>query len=505
MRNKEYEEMQTTILLLEEEVNRLREPPYKAGTVLQLGKKTVRLIVDGGSFIEVAMPSDKGLSAEIRKKLRSGARVILNGAGAIVDYSEFDKTICGEITTVDEINCDRLRVNVRGEPRMVLNTLKDVKVGDEVQLDLSGLLVTERFDRKKTRYVLEKIPQAPWNNIGGLEKAICDIRGEIEEPFLHRDIFNRYGQGPAKGILLYGPPGCGKTMIAKSIAYNLAKLTGNGAGHFISVKGPEILDKFVGNSEANIRRIYGAARDEAKESNVPTVVFIDEAESIMKARGSGISTDVYDSIVPQFLAEMSGLNGGDYEVVTVLATNREDIIDPAILRDGRVDIKIRIPRPDRKGAEQIFKIYLKDRPMRGLMASTKGLVEEIVERIYDDETAAYNIISPTGIIGSFGYQNLISGAMIKGIIDRGCKSAIRREIEGGKKGLEKEDLYRAVKEKFDENSEFTQALVRDDWEVVFGGEGKQLYEMYRHGHLHLQKADEQSGNDVKQNEGRQSK
>ena len=491
-RNEEMERMQETLLLLEEEVKRLQEPPYTAGTVLQLGKKTLRLVTDSGSFVEVAMPEEKGPSAEVRKKLKQGSKVILNGGGAVVGYSEFDVSVGGAIAVVDEVCQDRLRVQVQGEARMALHNLKNVKVGDEVQLDHSGSLAMERFDRKKTRYALEKIPLAPWGNIGGLEATICQIKAEIEDPFLHREVFERYGRKPAKGILLYGPPGCGKTMIAKSIAYNLAKITGNKVGHFISVKGPEILDKYVGNSEANIRRIYAAARDEAEDSKVPTVVFIDEAESIMKARGSGISTDVYDSIVPQLLAEMDGIDGdSDYEVITVLATNREDILDPAILRDGRVDRRIKVPRPDRQGAEEILKIYLKGKPLQGLLKSGEELTEEVLGRIYGEDSVAYQVVSPKGPVGSFGYQNLISGAMIKGIVDRGCGYAIQREIDGGKKGMSKNDLCRAIEDEFGESTGFAQALVRDDWEVVFGAKGRQYHDAYRQGYLHLERVDGQ--------------
>jgi len=487
-RDDRMEEMEKKILLLEEELERLTQPPYTAGTVLQLGKKTVQLITDTGNFFEVAMPSEKGLSAELRKNLESGSKVVLNKAGAIVDYSEFDDSVGGDITTVDEIDGDRIRVRVRGESRMVLNNTEGIKVGDEVQLDKSGLLVTERFDKKKTRYALESVPQAPWDNIGGLEATICQVRSEVEEPFIHREVFERYGRKPVKGILLYGPPGCGKTMIARSVAYNLAKISGNGAGHFISVKGPEILDKFVGNSEANIRRIFAAARDEAEESKVPVIVFIDEAESVLKTRGSGISTDVYDSIVPQFLAEMDGMNGNG-NVMTVLATNREDIIDPAVLRDGRVDRKIRVPRPDRKGAEQIFRIYLKGKPLQGFWKSDSKLAEEAAKRIYEDGRVTYNVVSPKGVLGSFGYCNLVSGAMIKGIVDRACGFAIQREIGGGKKGIGLDDVCKAAEEEFGESQGFAQSLVRDDWNVVFGDRGRQFYQAYRQGYLHLERAD----------------
>ena len=350
--DRKVEEMQKTILLMEEELERLKNPPYMSGTILDVGKDTARVSIDGDGIYEI--PSNTVL----REKARRGSRVILNPATkAVIGSSEFN-SLGGEVVIVDEVLNDRLRVQNKGESYVVLNSVDGVKPGDEVMLDSSRSVVVERFSRKRTRYALEEVPVAPWTNIGGLEETVAKVRQEIEEPFIHKGVFAKYGRKSAKGILLYGPPGCGKTMVAKSIAYSLAQASrGTGSastnGHFIKINGPEILDKWVGNSEANIRRIYEAARETASENGSPVVVFIDEAESVLKTRGRGISTDVYDSIVPQFLAEMDGLNGHS-NVITVLATNREDVIDPAVLRDGRVDRRIKVSRPNQKGAGEIF-------------------------------------------------------------------------------------------------------------------------------------------------------
>lgn len=491
-REERIEELEKTIILLKDELERLSQPPYVTGTVLDLGKKTIRVSVDNSGVYEV--PGD----SELKSKLKRGDRVVLNPrTSAIIDYSEFNIST-GELAVVDEVNGERLKLIVKGEPKFVLSALSDVKSGDEVLLDPSGTLAIQKSESKKTKYNLEEVPNAPWSNVGGLEDVIDKIKAEVEEPFLHKDVFEKYGRKPAKGILLYGPPGCGKTLIAKSIAYNLSKLsrTGNGNGHFINVKGPEILEKWVGNSEANIRRIYHTARETADENNAPVVVFIDEAESVFKPRGSGISTDVYDSIVPQFLAVLDGFNENG-NVMTILATNREDMLDPAVLRDGRVDRRIKIPRPNEKGAKEIFMIYLKDKPVQDkkviFKKSIGDFAEEAVKDIYDDKNTAYDVISPReGVLGNFTYRHMISGAMIKGIVDRACGYAIRREIDKGKKGLTSHDLGTAIQEEFADNLGFTQSLVKDDWEDVFGAKGKYFQDLFRQGYLVLEKSDKNS-------------
>ena len=484
-------ELEKVVLVLEEEVKRLSSPPYITGTILDLGKKTAKVAIDGtDQAYEVVA------DAKIKEKLKRGARIVLNPkTQAIIDYSEFT-TDTGELAIVDEATNGKLRVNVKGEPRIILSAIEGVKAGDEVLLDPSGKLAISKSDNKKTKYHLEEVPNAPWTNVGGLEEVIGKIQDEIEQPFLHQEVYAKYGRKPAKGILLYGPPGCGKTLIAKSIAYNLAKLTtgkeGKINGHFISIKGPEILDKWVGNSEANIRRIYQTARETAQETNSPVVVFIDEAEAVLKTRGTGISSDVGDTIVPQFLAELDGINGNG-NVVTVLATNREDILDPAVVRDGRIDRKVKVPRPSKEGAREIFNLYLEGKPLQGLpilRKSVEAISKEITDQIYDSEKIAYNVISPRdGFLGSFSYRHLISGAMIKGIVDRACGYAIKREIENKRKsGLTREDLEQAAEEEFSDNLGFSQSLVKDDWQDVFGEKGRYYQDLAHQGYLVLEKA-----------------
>lgn len=478
------EEAEKEILLLKDELERIQQPPYMTGTVLDSGTKTTHIAIDHQGIYEIAKVPEKFEKTSITR----GSRVILNPkTSAVMGISEFP-TPTGQVVSVEEIQDGRLKVIKDGKPHIVYNSMNGtVKVGDEVLLDEGGYIALQRFDKKKTKYMLEEVEKAPWNTIGGLEDVISVIKEEIEYPITHSKIYERYGKKPAKGILLFGPPGCGKTKLAKSIAYNLGVLANNGNAHFISVKGPEILDKYVGNSELNIRNIYAAARENSRETKAPTVVFVDEAEAIAKKRGTGISTDVYDSIVPQWLSEIDGMSTTD-NVITILATNREDILDPAILRDGRVDRKIRIPRPNKKGCNEIFDIYFKNKPLQGAFTSVRDFISPILDEIFSDDSMAYRVMSSDGqCLGKFGYKNLISGAMIEGMVARACGYAIKREIANGKKGICKDDLYSAFKDELNETTQMTQTLVKDDWKDVFGEKASQYEEMFRHGYINLQR------------------
>jgi len=478
-------EAQKTIMLLEEELKRLSEPPYIAGTVLNIGDKTVRVSLDGAGVFEVNSAPD------LDKKLSLGSRVLLSPASkTLLSLSEFSK-YGGDIAVVDEIIGNRLKIQAKGECSLIMNALQDVKPGDEILLDPSRAVALERLDRKNTKYHLEEVPKVPWTNIGGLGDVIKKIRQEVEEPFIHKEIYARYGRDPVKGILLYGPPGCGKTLIAKAIAYNISKVNGNDAkGYFIRINGPELLDKWLGNTEANIRRIYGVAREIASEKKGLVVVFIDEAESILKSRGTGISTDAYDSIVPQFLAEMNGTHN-DSNILTLLATNREDILDPAVLRDGRIDRRIKIPRPDKDGIAEILQIYLKGVPIsKDVGKDINKLSYALAENICDEKNLAYSVIFPAhGLLGNFSYRHLVSGALLKGSIDRASSFAIAREINNGAKGISRSDLEQAIKDELTENTGFSQTLVKEDWEDVFGSQGRQYQEACRRGQLILERYD----------------
>ncbi|MBI5066285.1 AAA family ATPase [Candidatus Woesearchaeota archaeon] len=480
------DEMQQLIVVLQEELDALKAPPYLCGTVLEITNTAAMISVDQQGVYEI--PSNK----ELKEKVKKGNKVILNPLSkAIIGYSQFN-TQLGPVVIVEEVINDRLKVQICGEPRTILSSLADIRAGDEVVLDSSKLMAVEKLSRKKSKFFLEEVPETPWDSIGGLEETIETIKEEIVNPFVHKEIFAKYGRKPAKGILLYGPPGCGKTLLAKSIAYNLSAISKNGKddvkGYFIKVNGPEILDKWLGNSEANIRKIYESAREAARESESPVVVFVDEAEAVLKTRGSGISTDVYDSIVPQFLSEMDGMTENN-NIITILATNREDIIDPAVLRDGRVDKKIKVSRPNKEGTKEIFEIYLKDKPLREKKCKTKELAEKLAEEIHDEENVLYNILIPQGQANQqFLYKHVVSGAMIKGIVDRAVTYAIKREIAGEKAGISSDDLSKALQESFVDASQITQSLVKDDWETVFGARGKQFHEAYKQGIIILENA-----------------
>ncbi|MEI7719532.1 MAG: AAA family ATPase [archaeon] len=487
-------DLKTQVMILEAEIDRMKQPPFATATVVELGEKTVKVAIKPGENYEVLV------DPEMKGQPVIGRSVILSPKShAIIGYSEF-QPLAGNLAIVEEVIGKSIRASIRGETRMLVNAVEGVKAGDQVMLDSSDSVAVVKTDSKKTKYNLEEIPDAPWSNVAGLDDVIANIRAELEEPFKYKEVFAKYGRKPVKGVLLFGPPGCGKTMIARSIAYNLSQLDPDkrGVGQFISVKGPEILDKWVGNSEANIRRIYAAARETAEETGAPVVVFIDEAESVLKKRGSGISTDVYDSIVPQFLAELDGINGNG-NVITVLATNRQDILDPAVVRDGRIDRRIKVPRPNKEGCKQIFSLYLNGKPFAREGGITGGRPEvselstEIATAIYNPENIAYNVVSERdGTLGSFGYNNLISGAMIKGIVDRATGIAIRREIDFGKKtGLTRSDLESAVQAEFNDNIGFAQALVLDDWESVFGARGRKYQSLCDQGYLTLERAQDQ--------------
>lgn len=478
------DEMQQLVVVLQEELESLKAPPYLWGTLLEITDTAALISVDQQGVYEIPV------TEKIKEKVGRGNRVILNTqTKAIIGHSQFN-TQLGTVVVVEEVINDRLKVQICGEPKTILSSVADIKAGDEVVLDSSKSMAVEKLSRKKSKFFLEEVPETPWDSIGGLEETIETIKEEIVNPFIHKEVFAKYGRKPAKGILLYGPPGCGKTLLAKSIAYNLSAISKNNKdgvkGYFIKVNGPEILDKWLGNSEANIRRIYESAREASRESESPVVVFVDEAEAVLKSRGSGISTDVYDSIVPQFLSEMDGMNENN-NIITILATNREDIIDPAVLRDGRVDKKIKVSRPDKEGTKDIFEIYLKDKPIQGKKCKTKELAKKLAEEIHKDENVLYNILTPSGKAAEqFLYKHIVSGAMIKGIVDRAVTYAIKREIAGEREGISSNDLSKALQESFVDASQITQLLVKDDWETVFGARGKQYHDAHRQGQLILE-------------------
>ncbi len=430
-------------------IQKVTAPPFLTGIVVNYNKasESADVSVDGKIFEVNYIPG-------VSKRLKSGVSVRLNPeTKVIMDVRKSNRT--GVLTTVSEVLSNSTAiVEEAGVKRVILTTAK-VSEGDRVIVDEGFHVVIKNLGKKSTQYHLQETPFVPWSKIGGLESVISSIRECVEEPFVHRKIYERYGKIAPKGVLLYGPSGCGKTLLAKGIAYNLAErlreehteksnnLNAKSNGYFISVKGPELLNKYVGNSEDRIREIFSRARDSSKQRGDVTVLFFDEAESLLKNRGSGISSDIYDSIVAQFLSEMDGMDNNE-NMVVVLATNRPDIIDPAVLRPGRIDRKIRVGRPNHRAVEDIFNIYLSGMPIYDGKHTTASLATYARDRLFSDEYPLFEVHFNEGNHSIVRLGHLTSGAMIKSISGLAAGKAIKREIKSGKEGLMEKDLSDSV-------------------------------------------------------------
>jgi proteasome-associated ATPase len=351
--------------------------------------------------------------------------------------------------------------------------------------------VVERLARPEVEeLVLEEIPDVTYEQVGGLGSQIEEIRDAVELPYLHRELFSRYGLVPPKGILLYGPPGCGKTLIAKAVANSLAKAvaerTGqpNARSYFLNIKGPELLNKWVGETERQIRLIFSRAKEKSEEG-VPVIVFFDEMDSLFRTRGSGISSDVESTIVPQLLSELDGVESLK-NVIVIGASNREDLIDPAILRPGRLDVKIKISRPDPVAAREIFSIYLTPEvPLDGdELAAAEGDVDRMLSEMIDSTVAAMysdgeenrflEVTYANGDREVLYFRDFASGAMIENIVRRAKKDAIKRQIAGGSTGIRRTDLQAAIKQEFREHEDLPNTTNPDDWAKISGKKGERI-------------------------------
>ena len=341
--------------------------------------------------------------------------------------------------------------------------------------------------------VLEEVPDVDYEDIGGLFRQIEQIRDAVELPFLHAELFREYELRPPKGVLLYGPPGCGKTLIAKAVANSLAKKVAAARGDnpneaksfFLNIKGPELLNKFVGETERHIRLIFQRAREKAS-AGTPVIVFFDEMDSIFRTRGSGVSSDVETTIVPQLLSEIDGVEGLE-NVIVIGASNREDMIDPAILRPGRLDVKIKIERPDAEAAQDIFSKYLTDDPadprrrprrVRAATASraSSAMIQRVVERMYDEteENRFLEVTYANGDKETLYFKDFNSGAMIQNIVDRSKKAAIKSVLETGQPGLRVQHLLDAIVDEFAENEDLPNTTNPDDWARISGKKGERI-------------------------------
>ena len=372
-----------------------------------------------------------------------------------------------------------------------LQRRQPLKPGDSLLIDSKAGYAYEKVPKAEVEdLVLEEVPDVDYSDIGGLQRQIEQIRDAVELPFLHKELFREYQLRPPKGVLLYGPPGCGKTLIAKAVANSLAKKIAAARGlehmtsYFLNIKGPELLNKYVGETERTIRLIFQRAREKASDGT-PVIVFFDEMDSIFRTRGSGVSSDVETTIVPQLLSEIDGVEGLE-NVIVIGASNREDMIDPAILRPGRLDVKIKIERPDAESARDIFTKYLttslpinaEDLAEFGgdRRATISAMIQTTVERMYTEteENRFLEVTYANGDKEVLYFKDFNSGAMIQNIVDRAKKSAIKAKIENGSSGLRVSQLMDAIVDEFAENEDLPNTTNPDDWARISGKKGERI-------------------------------
>ena len=479
------------IAALREEVEKLTMPPSAYGIFLGANDDDTVDVFTAGRKMRVSAHPEIDTADLVR-----GQEVVLNESLNVVEARQGDGA--GEIVTFRDLLDDGRRAIVIGradEERVceLADSLLDVKLrsGDHVLLDSRSGLLLEKLPRPEAEeLVLEEVPDVSYDDVGGLDDQIEMIKDAVELPYLHGDLFREHGLQPPKGILLYGPPGCGKTLIAKAVANSLAKRvaekTGNAKtkSYFLNVKGPELLNKYVGETERQIRLIFQRAREKSEEG-VPVIVFFDEMDSLFRTRGTGISSDIESTIVPQLLAEIDGVESLK-NCIVIGASNREDLIDPAILRPGRLDVKIKIERPDADSARQIFSQYLttelpiaEDETKKARGDDTKAvgrMIEHAVEAMYDtgDENKFLEVTYQNGDKEILYFKDFSSGAMIENIVRRAKKLSIKRAIAGGGKGICTQDLLDSIKQEFREHEDLPNTTNPDDWAKISGKKGERI-------------------------------
>ena len=506
-------EARQQLLALREEVDRLGQPPSGYGVLLSTHEDdTVDVFTSGRKMRLTCSPNIE--TAE----LKQGQTVRLNEALTVVEAGSYESV--GEISTLREVLDDGRRALVVGhadeerivwlaEPLVAADFLADgapeaaeldeeqrarrLRPGDSLLVDTKAGYAFERIPKAEVEdLVLEEVPDVSYGDIGGLTRQIEQIRDAVELPFLHKDLYREYSLRPPKGVLLYGPPGCGKTLIAKAVANSLAKKMAELRGedsreaksYFLNIKGPELLNKFVGETERHIRLIFQRAREKASEGT-PVIVFFDEMDSIFRTRGTGVSSDVETTVVPQLLSEIDGVEGLE-NVIVIGASNREDMIDPAILRPGRLDVKIKIERPDAEAAQDIFSKYLTEElPVnaedlaefdgdRGL--TIKTMIEKIVDRMYAeiDDNRFLEVTYANGDKEVMYFKDFNSGAMIQNVVDRAKKYAIKSVLETGQRGLRIQHLLDSIVDEFAENEDLPNTTNPDDWARISGKKGERI-------------------------------
>ncbi|MEP9365088.1 proteasome ATPase [Nocardioides sp. CN2-186] len=483
-------EARDQIMKLKEEVDRLAQPPAGFGTFLARNDDDSVDVFTGGRKLRVNASPSIDLDS-----LQRGQEVMLNEALNVVAAFDFEKV--GEVVMFKELLADGDRVLVianADEERVVrlaepLRTEK-IRAGDSLLLDARSGYVYEKVPKSEVEeLVLEEVPDIDYSDIGGLFSQIETIRDAVELPYLHPELFVEHQLKPPKGVLLYGPPGCGKTLIAKAVANSLAKKvaakTGQeGKSYFLNIKGPELLNKYVGETERHIRLVFQRAREKASEGT-PVIVFFDEMDSLFRTRGSGVSSDVENTIVPQLLSEIDGVELLE-NVLVIGASNREDMIDPAILRPGRLDVKIKIERPDAESARDIFSKYLTSSlPLHAedlgefggdREACVAGMIRATVERMYTEteENRFLEVTYANGDKEVLYFKDFNSGAMIQNIVDRAKKMAIKDLLDHDQKGLRVSHLLQACVDEFKENEDLPNTTNPDDWARISGKKGERI-------------------------------
>ncbi len=482
-------ETREQLALLRDEVEKLTAPPNPFGTVIGVNTDGTVDVLASGRKLRVAVEP----TVEI-KALERGQEVILNEAFNIVDVRDFEDI--GDIATIKELlGDDRLVVLGKGDEERVVTRGAPVheeylRTGDLVRLEAKTGIVLEKLARPEVEeLILEEVPDITYTDIGGLDSQIETIQDAVELPYLHRERFKMYSLQAPKGVLLYGPPGCGKTLIAKAVANSLAKTVAKTTGsvdtrsYFLNIKGPELLNKYVGETERQIRLIFQRAKEKSDEG-VPVIVFFDEMDSLFRTRGTGVSSDVESTIVPQLLSELDGVESLK-NVIVIGASNREDLIDPAILRPGRLDVKIKIERPDKNAARKIFAIYLiKGLPYDDSEIESFGSIDHFLSDAIERTTDAMYAEGPQNRFLEVTYANgdreelyfkdFASGAMIENIVRRAKKDAIKREIINGTSGLKLQDLLAAVQQEFREHEDLPNTTNPDDWARISGKKGERI-------------------------------
>jgi proteasome-associated ATPase len=511
-------EARDQIVALKEEVDRLAQPPSGFGVFLEACEDGTADVFTGGRKMRVSVSPAVEL-----EKLRPGQEVVLNEALNVVIAQGYETV--GEVVMLKELleDGDRaLVISHADEERVVrlAEPLRDsiLRAGDSLLLEPRSGYVYERIPKAEVEeLILEEVPDITYSDIGGLSSQIVQIRDAVELPYLHADLFREHQLRPPKGVLLYGPPGCGKTLIAKAVANSLAKQVAartaaaraasgeeappeepgpaksgsardgqakEGKSFFLNIKGPELLNKYVGETERHIRLVFQRAREKASEG-MPVIVFFDEMDSIFRTRGSGVSSDVENTIVPQLLSEIDGVEGLE-NVIVIGASNREDMIDPAILRPGRLDVKIKIERPDAEAAKDIFSKYvLTELPLHpddlaehgsSREATVDAMIQRVVERMYSEteENRFLEVTYANGDKEVLYFKDFNSGAMIENIVARAKKMAIKEFLDTGQKGMRIVHLLTACVDEFSENEDLPNTTNPDDWARISGKKGERI-------------------------------